>query len=285
MPYSLSLACSNAQYVICTCGVILCYGDLSKERDRTVHVVLTCIIESQNTLGWKGPQKSSISNTPTPLIQVHCSLFTIITHFVTLLRPEIWDVWLVLVSFLNWALSPALICLRILQHARFCIWRQLYIYYLNKYLHSEYRISHHKQNNNNNFLKAELEVVRKHCLTVLFFFSFPFCGQLLLSSKLLFLWVTVGLINNTPARPFFPGSVLACGAISPAEVPSSLNPAMQKAFSSCLLSLCGFHRSSALQLFQFSIHGMNLCVWEAARGQGAEAAARATWKCWICYYF
>lgn len=114
MPYSLSLACSNVQYVICTCGVILCYGDLSKERDRTVHVVLTCIIESQNTLGWKGPQKSSISNTPTPLIQVHCSLFTIITHFVTLLRPEIWDVWLVLVSFLNWALSPALICLRIL---------------------------------------------------------------------------------------------------------------------------------------------------------------------------
>lgn len=60
---------------------------------------------------------------------------------------------------------------------------------------------------------------------------------------------------------------------------------MQKAFSSCLLSLCGFHRSSALQLFQFSIHSTNLCVWEAARGQGAEVAASAVWKYWVCYYF
>lgn len=220
MPYSLSLACSNVQYVICTCGVILCYGDLSKERDRTVHVVLTCIIESQNTLGWKGPQKSFISNTPTPLIQVHCSLFTIITHFVTLLRPEIWDVWLVLVSFLNWALSPALICLRILQHARFCIWRQLYIYYLNKYLHSEYRISHHKQNNNNNFLKAELEVVRKHCLTVLFFFFLPFLWPATIkqqiavslghsridqqhSSEAIFSWLRLGMWGYFPSRSAF----------------------------------------------------------------------------------
>lgn len=121
-------------------------------------------------------------------------------------------------------------------------------------------------------------------LSYCFFFSlffFPFCGWIQLSSKLLLLWITIGLINNTLARPFFPSSVLVCGAISPVEVPSSLNPVMQKAFSSCMLSPCGFHGSSALQLFQFSIHGMNLCVWEAARGWGAEAAASAVWKCCI----